>query len=102
MVKHLLLATLLLALGCGKDVSIPNHLQKMSSVTQADSEKAVKEAVIIRGATDEIQVDEKLYAISKYSSHLARTTIEKMPMGHTKVRFQGEIKPTEVVIERFE
>lgn len=99
---------LLLTISCGKQVTLSsNKLESYNTVTTADSIKVDKTGTLIRkninSPSDRITTGGQTLAVSKYSSHQALTAINSRAEGITvPVRYKGEIKGSEIVLELLE
>lgn len=104
MTTKLLLFVLLLFTSCGKDVRLKNsQLESLSNITVAETVTVNKEGILfVTDSGDSLQFNGNKYPISKYSSHLAFTFINTKESGQYTVKFKGEIKKTEAVIELIE
>lgn len=101
MLNRLLMLSLFISIGCGKDVTVSNLLEKQSAITQAESKTVTQDGIFIKGSTNQLKIAGKSYKISKYSSHMALEHIASLPEGETPVKFFGEIKVDEIVIQKF-
>src|SRR4051812_1973927 len=93
---------LFLLAGCGRDVKFSkNNLEKMSSITTADSEKLFVSGVLKRESNgDFIYLQDKAYKVNTGSSYLALEFIAARPAGSVlSVSFKGIKKPPEIVLE---
>jgi hypothetical protein len=116
MLTKIITLSLFVLVGCGKDVTIPNHLEKHSSITEADALKSKDDALVgmlKRGNSDiilstklegvSIEKDDKTYAISKYHSVQSFNFINSLPKGsRVSVKFKGKVKTDEVVLKSIE
>jgi hypothetical protein len=93
---------LFLSIGCGKEVVISNQLEKMTSITETDSQLVSQQGIIIKEAGSVvIKIQSKTYSISKFSSHQADKYIDELPEGSSDVKFEGVIKVDEVILKKF-
>jgi hypothetical protein len=99
--KRFILFTMLFSFGCGKEVTFPTQLERQSSVTLAESKTVTQEALISKGSSTYITFEEKTYNISKYSSQMAVEYIEDLPDGTSPVKFTGEVRSDEIIIQKF-
>lgn len=101
MLNRLIILTIFVLAGCGKEVSIPTDLERVSSITQAESKEAILEGTLTKGDPSSVKIAEKIYKVSRFSSYSALEYISTLHEGDTVVKFRGEIKTTEVVITKF-
>lgn len=101
MQTKIILLTLVFLLGCGKEVSIPNDLERHSSITSADSKEAMLEGTLSKTDDSRVKIGEKIYKVSRFSSHSALEYVLSLPEGDTPVKFRGEVKTDEVLISKF-
>ena len=97
-IKLILLS--LLAVGCGREVKIPNKLATASQMSDADLKKFQKSGSLIKGTIDQIQYNGTMYKVSVYSSHSSLEFIKSIPAGQqVPVIFTGGINQSEFVLE---
>jgi hypothetical protein len=102
--KFFPLLLLLLIMSCGKEVKLDTKkLESYSSITVAESQRAESSGTLIRansaGAYDRLKSNGREYKISKYSSYLALTYIQKISPGNSvPVIWEGDVVNTEVVL----
>ncbi|HXH74776.1 MAG TPA: hypothetical protein VNJ08_07405 [Bacteriovoracaceae bacterium] len=101
MLNKIIFLMTFMIIGCGKDVTIPDTLEKRSAVTQAESQLVTQTGTIVKGAITAIKIEGKTFKISKYTSHMALEHIAALPQGETPVSFRGEVQVDEVIIQRF-
>ncbi len=99
--KSFIFFTTFLFFGCGKEVTFPTQLERQSSVTLAESKTVTMEAVISKSASTYITFEEKSYQISEYSSQMAIEYIKDLPEGTSPVKFTGEVRVDEIIIQKF-
>lgn len=101
MLNRLFILTIFVLAGCGKEVSIPTDLERVSSITQADSKEVILEGTLTKGNPSSVKIGDKTYKVSRFSSYSALEYISTLQEEDTVVKFKGEIKTTEVVINKF-
>lgn len=99
MVIKLLLFTLLVS--CGANVNLKeNKLESVSPLTAQQLATIQKTGTFIKGPTNQISYQNKLYKVSVYSSRDAQDFMASIPQGvNVPVIFTGGLSTTEVVLE---